>query len=131
METKEKPYKVYISLAITDKDEPKQRARALELAERIRQRGFVPVNPFDIGDELVKDARENGTAMPGWREYMRNDIYELLDCDGILMDVDTKNSYGCCIELAVAQVMSSSHRKHFTIYHTREQWHDVNDKYII
>lgn len=123
----EKPYKVYISLPITDKDEKKQRARALELAERIKEKGFVPVNPFDIGADLEK---RYGDA-PRWRDYMAADIYELLDCDGILMDADAKGSYGCCIELAIAQAMASSKKKSFTIYHTREQWHDVNDKYII
>lgn len=123
----ERPYKIYISLAITDKDEVKQRARAEELAERIRKRGWVPVNPFEIGAKLINRSK----SAPRWREFMREDIYELLDCDGILMDVDTKNSYGCSIELAIGQAMAASPRKRFIIYHTREQWHDVNDKFII
>lgn len=127
----DKPYKVYISLPITDNDEVKQKARALELAQRIREKGFVPVNPFDIGADLERECKRRGDKAPGWREYMREDIYELLACDGILMDVDAKSSYGCSIELSIAQTMAASQKKRFTIYHTKEQWHDVNDKYII
>lgn len=126
-----KKAKIYISLAITGRDFDKQKKRAEELSVRIREKGMIPVNPFVIGKDLETQCSKLNQSAPGWREYMRNDIYELLACDGILMDVDTKNSYGCSIELSIAQAMAASQKKRFTIYHTREQWHDVNDKYII
>lgn len=119
---------IYICLPITGMDEEKQRARAAELAERIRQRGFEPINPFDIGKEVQE--RFGGEA-PSWYDYMADDIFWLLQCDGILIDFDAKDSYGCQIEIAIANAIVKSGRKPFTVYHTREQWHDVKAKYTI
>lgn len=128
-ETVKKRQRIYISLPISDRDEQKQRTRAAELANRIRCRGWEPVNPFEIGDALAQDCKENGEDAPKWRDFMAEDIYALLDCDGILLDIDAKNSYGCSIETAVAQVMAT--RGKFRIYHTKEQWTDVKNRYTI
>ena len=121
---------VYISLPITDRDMEQQRARAAELAERIREKGMEPVNPFDVARGVDADMRGKGRR-PTWYDYMGADIASLLQCDAILLDTDANAAYGCCIELAVAQAIGRSKRKHFAIFHTREQWDDIYGKFII
>lgn len=128
METKRK--KIYISLPISNKEKDAQRKRAEELAHRLNCKGYDAVNPFDIADDLEEKFAVSG-GKPNWFDYMSEDFHELLQCDGILMDADTRSSYGCSIELAVAQAMAASPNRKFLIFHTREQWADVKNKYIV
>lgn len=122
--------RIYISLPISDKDERRQRARARELAARIEKMGCEAVNPFDISDELRAKFEVSG-GKPNFFDFIAEDLHEMLQCDGILIDADTRSSYGCSIELAVAQAMVQSKSKTFHIYHTSEQWEEVKTKYII
>jgi len=124
-----KKKRIYISLPITDRDIEKQKARAEELARRIISKGMEPVNPFELSKRVDED-REDGDEAT-WYDYMAEDLFHLLQCDGILVDSDAKKAYGCSIELAVAQAMAASSRKNFFIYHTKEQWASVKSKYII
>lgn len=123
--------KIYISLPITNRDYLKQRERACELAKRIEAMGMEPVNPFEIADGLDEAYKTSGENKPTWYDYMGEDVYELLQCDGILVDEDSNRSYGCSIELAVAKAMAASKNKKFNIYHTSEQWDTVKERYII
>ena len=128
-ETKRKE-RIYISIPITDRDYERQRKRAEELAHRLRCAGFEPVSPFAIGENLRREWE--GDDGPSWVDFMAEDFKYMLDCDGILVDADTRGSHGCAIELAVAQVLAKGlSGRRFTIYHTKEQWQDVKNRYII
>lgn len=124
-----KRLKIYISLPITDKDKERQMARAEELAHRLRCKGYEPVNPFALAEAL--DGKWDGDGKPDWYDYMAEDVFNLLQCDGMLVDIDAKHSYGCSIELGIAQAMAASPRKKFIILHTKEQWKEVNARYTI
>lgn len=126
----EKKKKIYICLPISNRDEEMQRKRAEELAHRIRCAGHEPVNPFDIANEL-REKFDVADGKPNWYDYMSEDVFELLQCDGILLDIDAKDSYGCRLEIALAQVMAAEKKGSFIIYHTKEQWRDVNKRYIL
>lgn len=122
---------VYICIPITGKDYEAQRKRAEELADRIREKGWLPVNPFDLAEQLNKDFAKKGIGVPNYYDYMSLDFRELMQCDGMLLAEGVKQSYGCSIELAVGQAMAASRKKMFSIYHTKEEWADVKSKYII
>lgn len=84
--------KIYISGAIAhcDMDERKAAFKAAE--ERLKTKGYNPINPFN-----------NGLPQPGdWRQHMKVDIGLLLQCDYIYMLKDWWVSKGAKLELDVA-----------------------------
>ena len=84
--------KVYISGAIEHLD-LEERKKAFQTAELIlSENGFEPINPFNNGIDVNAD----------WREHMRVDIKNLLDCDYILMLKGWELSKGCKLEFDVA-----------------------------
>ena len=84
--------KVYISGAIEHLD-IEERKKAFKVAEdNMRCCGFEPINPFNNGVDVNAD----------WREHMKVDIKNLLDCDYILMLKGWELSKGCKLEFDVA-----------------------------
>ena len=84
--------KVYISGAIEHLDID-ERKKAFKVAEDyMRCIGFEPINPFNNGIDVNAN----------WREHMRVDIKNLLDCDYILMLKGWELSKGCKLEIDVA-----------------------------
>ncbi len=84
--------KVYISGAIEHLD-LEERKKAFQEAERIlSSNGYEPINPFNNGVDVNAD----------WREHMKVDIKNLLDCDYILMLKGWELSKGCKLEFDVA-----------------------------
>jgi len=85
--------KIYISGKITDLPYKVAEQNFRNAAERITAAGHEPINPM----VLVPYVK-------GWthRDYIRDDIYLLLDCDAILMLSNWRDSLGARIEHAVA-----------------------------
>lgn len=100
--------KVYISIPIKNCDESVQRAKAKEIAEKLKELGHEPVNPFDT-PEAPKDLSEEEKY--AW--YMGEDIKRLLLCDAIFMCKGWSRSIGCSIERAVAQKAGLCIYEHF------------------
>lgn len=85
--------KIYISLPIQGKDLNRQKAYAKDIAKRITDLGFQPVNPFD--NSLPDDADRAA--------HMKEDIRLLLDCRAIMMCKDWETSKGCLLEKSIAE----------------------------
>lgn len=84
--------KCYISLPITGWALDEVRERIAELKRKLKDKGFVPVSPFD------RDVDFNATHA----EHMRADFKLLLSCDCILMGQEWERSVGCRAELNAA-----------------------------
>lgn len=89
--------RIYISIPISNHDLATQRAKAAEIAEKIKALGHEPVNPFDTPE-----------APPGMSEkeryayYMGEDIKRLLMCDAAYFCEGYYKSAGCRTEVSVA-----------------------------
>jgi len=77
---------------------------AFKAAEiRLRAEGHEPVNPANINPDPG-----NGDVVPGddrWREFMRNDIKELIYCDAIYLLKGWERSRGAMLEFEIASRM--------------------------
>jgi len=89
---------IYISIPITGKCELKQRLKALEIQNEFEQKGFSVINPFDLGDRLKKSFNLIGKCDPTHDDYMREDLNNLEDCDGVYLCEGWKLSKGCVRE---------------------------------
>lgn len=89
---------IYISIPITDKCEISQRLKALEIQRKFEQRGFSVTNHFDLGDRLKKSFNLIGKCEPSYEDYMKEDLANLEDCDGIFLCDGWKLSNGCVRE---------------------------------
>ena len=84
--------KIYISGAIAHYDMDERKAAFKAAEERLKTKGYNPINPFN-----------NGLPQPGdWRQHMKVDIGLLLQCDYIYMLKDWWVSKGAKLELDVA-----------------------------
>lgn len=90
--------RIYISVPISGHPIEQQRAKASEIAEKLKELGHEPVNPFD-----TPEAPEDLSDKEKYAYYMGEDIKRLLLCDAIFMCVGWSRSIGCSIERAVAQ----------------------------
>lgn len=91
--------KIYISIPISGHDLAAQKAKAIEVAEKIKALGHEPVNPFDTPEppeELSEKAR--------YAYYMGEDIKRLLLCDAIFLCDNWRKSRGCRVEWEAAYV---------------------------
>lgn len=90
--------RIYISIPISGLDLATQRAKASEIAEKIKALGHEPVNPF-----------ETPLAPPEWSErqkyayYMGCDIEKLLLCDAVYFCEGWHESKGCLVESYIAE----------------------------
>jgi hypothetical protein len=89
--------RVYISGPITGKKDL-NRPMFDAAAQWLRERGFEPVNPFDVIDQEV--AEREGWQ---WSDYMRRDIAALTTCDRILMLSRWRKSKGATMENSIAK----------------------------
>ncbi|MBD5224840.1 MAG: DUF4406 domain-containing protein [Bacteroidales bacterium] len=89
--------KIYISIPITGCDPAIQRAKAAEIADKIRALGHEPVNPFDtpLPPAGLSDKER-------YAYFMGEDIKRLLMCDAIYMCAGWVKSKGCKAEYDVA-----------------------------
>ncbi len=98
--------KIYISIPITGHSDRKQRRKARMWQRYFEAEGHTVSNPFDIGDRLEKWHVHDKKPAPTYRDYMRDDIAELICCDAIFFVKGWDKSKGCLEESEVAtQIM--------------------------
>jgi len=86
--------KIYISGKISGIPLKQVKAKFDYADRELRQLGYTRIiNPLNIKHRM------NAT----WREFMENDIIELVKCDGIYMLLDYKKSKGAMLELHIAK----------------------------
>lgn len=85
--------KIYISIPMTGHDLATQKAKAAEIAEKIKALGHEPVNPFDTPEPPAGLSEKERYAY-----YMGEDIKRLLMCDAILLYEGWRKSKGCNLE---------------------------------
>lgn len=88
----DKKPKVYISGAITGKDEKEYKNDFNTTELWLTGLGYDVVNP--VSDGIVEGW--------GWSDYMRRDIKQLCSCDYIYFIKGWENSKGCCLEYNIA-----------------------------
>ena len=96
--------KLYISLPISGREE-KARERAQIIANKIKEAGHTPVNPFDI------NAGEN----PDYFDHLCADLRVMMDCDAVYFDKGFYASCGCLIEENVARSLIRYKKKYIRI----------------
>lgn len=89
--------KIYISGPITGHDKTLIEAAFAKAEKDVLDRGHTVVNPLTLDKELPEDAT--------WNDYMKKDIKELVECDGIYMIPGWVYSKGCNLEYAIAKAM--------------------------
>lgn len=89
--------KIYISIPITGHDLATQRAKAAEIAEKIKALGHEPVNPFDTPEAPAEMSEREKYAY-----YMGEDVKRLLLCDGVYFHLEWPKSKGCNVEFTIA-----------------------------
>lgn len=90
---------VYISGPITGNDDYYE--QFMDAYIRLDNLGHSPVSPISIGVELENKLKRK----PTWAEYMREDIRELMRCDGIYMMPGWTDSTGSCAEKHIAFIV--------------------------
>lgn len=90
--------KIYISIPMTGHDLATQKAKAVEIAEKIKALGHEPVNPFDTPEPPAGLSDKEKYAY-----YMGEDIKRLLMCDAIFMCEGWFTSCGCRTEHYIAK----------------------------
>lgn len=83
--------KIYISGKITG--DPHYKTKFMKAAQKVIAAGYTPINPATV---MLK-------PNASWKEYMQHDIKLLVDCDGILMLPDWKESKGATLEKTIAE----------------------------
>lgn len=89
--------KIYISIPISGYPIEEQKAKAREIAEKLRKLGHEPVNPFD-----TPEAPQGLSKKEQYVYYMGEDIKRLLMCDAIFFCEGWYKSRGCRLEADVA-----------------------------
>lgn len=90
--------KIYISIPISNRDLATQKAKAEEIAGKLRNLGHEPVNPFD-----TPEAPQGLSEKEQYAYYMGEDLKRLLMCDAVYMCKHWYNSRGCLTEEFVAK----------------------------
>lgn len=91
--------RIYISIPITNFDLATQRAKAAEIADKIKALGHEPVNPLDTPEPQGKLSERERYAY-----FMGEHIRQLLMCDAILLCERWNKSKGCRVEFNIAMV---------------------------
>ena len=92
--------KIYISIPISNRDFAAQQTTAREIAEKLRELGHEPVNPFD-----TPEAPQGLSEKERYAYYMGEDLKRLLTCDAVLFCKGHEKSRGCRIEQQAAYIM--------------------------
>lgn len=93
--------KIYISLPITGHNILQQRAKALEVIDRLsvkmgQDADFI--NPFDISDALNSLHKAMGITPPSYEEYMLYDLKAQNACQATFFCLGWDASEGCTRE---------------------------------
>ena len=104
--------RIYISIPIKGHSIEQQRPKASEIAEKLKELGHEPVNPFDTPAPPEDLSEEEKYA---W--YMGRDIEQLLLCDAILMCAGWRDSVGCTIEHGAA--LAKGIRQFYSVYEVK------------
>lgn len=72
--------KIYISIPISNRDLAAQQAKAIYIAENLRELGHEPVNPFD-----TPEAPQGLNDKEQYAYYMGEDLKRLLTCDAVYL----------------------------------------------
>lgn len=90
---------IYISILITGHDEELQRLKAYNMELKLKERGHVVINPFQLGDE----ARRIEKRDLSWEEYMVIDLFHIKHhADGVVFMKGWPDSRGCVEEFDCA-----------------------------
>lgn len=85
---------VYISGQITGLELKEAKANFDKAEALLLEKGFTPVNPMKINPPM---------SAKNWKEYMRDDIVQLFDCDAIFLLDNWQDSKGARIEHFIAK----------------------------
>jgi hypothetical protein len=106
--------RIYVSGAITGRPLDEARKQFEEVCWRLAERGYEPVNPFDVPPHPACDCpipfeEAMGAVGAGgghdWGCYLRGDLAAMLDCDAIYMLPGWESSHGARLELTVASAV--------------------------
>lgn len=89
--------KIYISIPISGYPIEEQKAKAREIADKLRKLGHEPVNPFD-----TPEAPQGLSEKERYNYYMGEDLKRLLTCDAIFLCDGWDKSKGCRVEAGAA-----------------------------
>lgn len=67
-------------------------------AARLRALGYDIVNPAEIGDEDPNAVRTPAEQLLHWRKCMKEDLREMLTCDGVALLPGWEKSKGASLE---------------------------------
>jgi hypothetical protein len=90
--------KIYVSLPISGRNIRQQRAKALEVIDRLSVKledGVKFINPFDISDALDSLHKAMGIAPPTYEEYMTYDLRAQDSCTATYFCKGWEASEGC------------------------------------
>ncbi len=89
--------KIYISIPISGHDLAAQKAKAEEIADKLRKLGHEPVNPFDTPPPSGNLSEEEEYAY-----YIGEDMKKLLTCNVVFLCDGWNRSKGCRLEVQAA-----------------------------
>lgn len=89
--------RIYISIPISGLPIEQQKAKANDIADKLRRLGHEPVNPFD-----TPEAPPDMTEKEQYAYYIGEDIKKLLMCDAIFFCEGWYQSKGCRLEANAA-----------------------------
>ena len=105
--THSEPLAIYISGGITGVENWQDIFMAAEqdLMLHLHARLFI-FNPVKIAKDLERSVKVNTGKMPGYTDYMREDIKILARCNAICMLPGWKHSKGARLEYRIAKILN-------------------------
>lgn len=91
--------RIYISIPISGLQIEQQRAKAREIAKKLKELGHEPVNPFD-----TPPPNGNLSDKEQYNYYIGEDLKRLLTCDAIFLCEGWSESKGCRLEAQISLV---------------------------
>lgn len=91
--------KIYISIPISGHPIEQQKAKAREIAEKLKELGHEPVNPLD-----TPEAPKGLSEKEQYAYYMGEDMKQLLTCDAVYLCKHWNESRGCQTEESAARI---------------------------
>ena len=91
-------------------------------ADELRKQGYKVVNPAEL---------DGGDTSMTWTYYIKRDLKELLDCQGIVLLKGWEKSRGATLEAFVAYILGlrlykMNHNERFELYEPEEFLADLN-----
>lgn len=105
--------RIYISLPITGYDYKSRCRFAAKVSAEIALRGDIPVNPlwsnlnrvYNEWLETNESSEADETFVPAYKDFMKSDLKELLECDAICLCEGWEGSRGCQCEATVGKII--------------------------